>query len=112
MPTGARAATPLFREDGRPLTTESLRVYARRLRAAAGQRGRVGAHSFRIGGTTDLADQGASQALLQAKGRWASDVYRIYARMTRRAQLAASRAMQQRGGRDMEELFPSFTQGR
>ena len=63
-------------------------------------------------GITDLAEQNASQALLQAKGRWASDVYRIYTRMTRRAQLAASHAMQRRGGRDMEELFPAFTQGR
>ena len=78
---------------------------------AAGQRSaRVGAHSFRIGGATDLADQGASPLLLQSKGRWASDIGRIYARMTRRAQLAASRLMQRRGARDLEELFPSFTQ--
>ena len=95
-----------------PLTAESLRRYAKRLWRAAGQKGKVAGHSFRIGGITDLAEQGASQALLQAKGRWASDVYRIYTRMTRRAQLAASKAMQRKGGRDMEELFPSFTQGR
>jgi hypothetical protein len=110
-PAKAAASTPLFREGGRPLTTESLRAYAKRIWRAAGQHGRVAGHSFRIGGITDLADQGASQSLLQAKGRWASDVYRIYTRMTRRAQLAASQAMQRRGGRDMEELFPSFTQG-
>jgi hypothetical protein len=106
------AETPLFRTDGRPMTTERLRRTARRIFRACGQRGKVGAHSFRIGGGTDLADQGASKALLAAKGRWASDIAQIYARMTRRAQLAASRAMQSRGGRDMEELFPHFTQGR
>ena len=79
---------------------------------AAGQKGRTGAHAFRIGGATDLADEGASQSLLQAKGRWASDIGRIYARMTRRAQISASKAMQRsgNGGRDMEELFPGFTQ--
>ena len=33
--------------------------------------------AVRIGGATDLADQGASPLLLQAKGRWASDIGRI-----------------------------------
>ena len=94
------------------MTVESLRRTARSIWAAAGQEGRVGAHSFRIGGATDLADQGASPALLQAKGRWATDIGRIYARMTRRAQLAASEPMQMRGGRDLEELCPGFVQGR
>ena len=59
-----------------------------------------------------LAHWNGFVTVIMAKGRWACDIARIYARMTRRAQLAASRAMQQRGGRDMEELFPSFVQGR
>ena len=70
----------------------------------------ISGHSFRIGGATDLADQGASPLLLQAKGRWASDIGRIYARMTRRAQLQASSLMQKKGHRAMEDIFPSFTQ--
>ena len=111
-PESQRERTPLFRVGGKPLTTERLRQHAKAIWRAAGQTGSVGGHSFRIGGATDLADQGASQALLQAKGRWASDIGQIYARMTQRAQLAASKAMQRRGGRDMEELFPRFTQGR
>jgi hypothetical protein len=109
----ARSRTPLFARGGKPLTVEQLRLAARRVWRQAGQSGKVGAHSMRIGGATDLADRGASQALIQAKGRWASDIFQIYARMTRRAQLAASRSMQQRAsGADMEELFPGFTQGR
>jgi hypothetical protein len=80
------------------------------MRAAGQKSAEVGAHSFRIGGATELADQGASQLLLQAKGQWASDIGRIYAHMTRRAQLAASRLMQRRGGRDLEELFPAFAE--
>ena len=71
-----------------------LRKFADEVFKAAGQKGRTGAHAFRIGGATDLADEGASQSLLQAKGRWASDIGRIYARMTRRAQISASKAMQ------------------
>ena len=70
-----------------------------------------GAHSTRIGGATDLASTGkCSQALLAAKGRWASDVGNIYARMTRHSQLEASRLMQKARGRDLEELLPDFTQ--
>ena len=105
-----RARTPLFRTGGKPMTVERLRGLAKRIWRAAGQEGTVGAHSFRIGGATDLADQGASPLLLQAKGRWSSDIGKIYARMTRRAQLAASELMQRRGGRDLEELCPRFTQ--
>ena len=52
-----------------------------------------GAHSLRIGGATDLAAAGASPLLLQAKGRWSSDIGRIYSRMTRKCQLAASKLM-------------------
>jgi len=70
-----------------------------------------GAHSARIGGATDLAATGkASELLLKAKGRWASDIGKIYSRLTRRALLAASRLMQRARGRDLEELFPTFTQ--
>lgn len=71
-----------------------------------------GSHSMRIGGATDLcAGRGAAGALLlQAKGRWASDIGRIYARMTRRAHLAGSRAMFSSHGRDLEELLPAFAQ--
>ena len=105
------ANTPLPSIGVEPITVLVMRQMARKIMRAAGQpRARVGAHSFRIGGATDLADQGASPLLLQAKGRWASDIGRICARMTRRTQLAASRLMQERGGRDMEELLPAFAQ--
>lgn len=112
VPERQRAAAPLFREGTQPMTVESLRAHARAVMRAAGQASRgIGAHSFRIGGCTELAAQGASPMLLQAKGRWASDIARIYARLTRRAQLLASRAMQRGGaGRDLEELFPSYAQ--
>jgi hypothetical protein len=114
----ARSSTPLFRTtEGmrRPaLRVAQLRGFTRNCAAALGYtvRSHWGAHSGRIGGATDLASTGkASQLLLQAKGRWASDIGTIYARMTRRSQLAASGLMQKARGRDLEELFPSFAQG-
>ena len=48
--------------------------------------------------------------LLQAKGRWGSDIAKIYNRPTRRAHLAGSRLMQRARGRDVEELLPGYTQ--
>lgn len=115
-----RATTPMFRLRGshgatRAMTVAQLRVFTQdcAVELGYGMRAHWGAHSGRIGGATDLAATGrASQLLLQAKGRWASDIGRIYARMTRRCQLAASSLMQKARGRDLEELLPEFTQGR
>eukprot|EP00962_Isochrysis_galbana_P026903 scaffold8408_cov149-Isochrysis_galbana.AAC.4 len=44
----------------------------------------TGAHSFRIGGATDMADGGMPPTLIQARGRWASDIFHfhIYTRDT------------------------------
>ena len=70
----------------------------------------TGGHGPRIGGAIDLSEVTGSESLLKAKGRWASDIGRIYARMTKRAQMAASRAMQKGSSIEMEQLFPSFTQ--
>lgn len=112
-----RAATPLFRLRGekgvRPMLVEDVRNTIRAYAAAIGYTtpSEWGAHSARIGGATDLCSQGScSEVLLAAKGRWASDIGKIYARMTRRAQLKASRLMQAARGRCVEELMPGFTQ--
>ena len=96
------------------MTVAHLRKFTRDCATVLGysERAHWGAHSGRIGGATDLAATGrATQLLLQAKGRWASDIGKIYARMTRRSLLAASRLMQKARGRDLEELLPDFVQG-
>ena len=109
----AQAETPLFRSHtGKAMTTGYYRATVRELAAALGINPRlVGAQSTRIGGATDLAGSGrASQLLLQAKGRWSSDIGKIYARMTRRSQIAVSNLMYECKGRDLEEILPEFTQ--
>jgi len=60
------------------------------------------------GGATDIGD--SSPLMLKAKGRWAGDLGRLYARLTRRGLVAASRAMQKKSSRDMEELHADFVQ--
>ena len=96
------------------MLTSHLRALARRYaRALELPAKEFGAQSFRIGGATDIAERSDSgtELLLKAKGRWSSDIGRIYARMTRRAHLAASDLLHQARSRDLEELIPSFTQG-
>ena len=117
LPASRAASTPLFHlpdvnGNVKPLTSALFRAFVKRMASLLGLPPReFGAHSPRIGGATDLAATGsASQVLLQAKGRWASDVSRIYTRLTRRAQLAGSSLMQRAKGRDLEEIFPDFTQ--
>ena len=108
----SRKKTPLFRTSCGPLTQrefiQALKEIARTLGIDPKL---IGGHSARIGGSTDLVDTKGSALLLQAKGRWGGDIGRIYARMTRRAQVSASKLMQTgRCGRDLEDIFPDFTQ--
>ena len=127
VPQELQATTPLFRRrverrgggGGAPAvrhtTVPQMRETVRRFAQAAGVHAYVkahwGAHSCRIGGATDLASTGkASQLLLLAKGRWASGIGAIYARLTQRSLLAASRLMQKARGRDLKEIIPSFVQ--
>ena len=115
-----RAATPLFSlrrgagaNASRPMKVADVRTTIQRYARLIGETdmSQWGAHSARIGGATDLAATNqCSQALLLAKGRWASDIGNIYARMTRKSQLAASKLMHTARGRDIEEIMPQFTQ--
>jgi hypothetical protein len=94
------------------VTTGYLRALVRKYAKVLGfEPKHFGAQSARIGGATDLAATGkASQLLLQAKGRWSSDIGKIYARMTRKAQLAVSDMMYACANRDLEEILPEFVQ--
>lgn len=112
------ASTPLFRREQAGgerthMTVSMMRKLVKERMRQLGyeQSAHWGAHSCRIGGATDLAAAGnTSPLLLQAKGRWAGDIGRIYARMTRRGQIAASKLMQKAKGKDLEEIFGDFAQ--
>ena len=87
-----------------------VRGFARRLQLPPAE---FGAHSMRIGGATDLFSSNTSNdiaVIVQHRGRWSSDIYKIYTRITRRAHLSASRMMFQGDGRSLEEILPNFTQ--
>ena len=97
-PRTADPEGPLFRlraANGRgagsiaPISTAELSHYAKHLAARLPAEldvaeAEVSAHSFRIGGATDLADAGGTEQQLRARGpegrgRWDSDVSRMYA---------------------------------
>ena len=50
-------------------------------------------HSFRIGGATALFSQGVTAEEIKTMGRWASDVYRIYCRLSKERLLELSHRM-------------------
>lgn len=110
VPASQAATTPLFRsKSGKPMTTGAFSRLVKKIAAALGFKPReFGAHSPRIGGATDIGDE--SPLLLQAKGRWAGDIGQIYARLTRRGLVRASRAMQRSNAKDMEEIYDAFAQ--
>ena len=62
--------------------------------AAAGQDpARYGAHSLRIGGATAALAAGVPPALIRVMGRWSSDIYEIYTRMSVEAALGVGAAI-------------------
>ena len=78
---------PLFcHEDGVAIRVSELRAELKRWMAAIGlDPARFGAHSLRIGGASAALAAGVPPALIRIMGRWSSDVYEIYCRMSERS---------------------------
>ena len=86
---------PLFcHANGVSITTRQVREEVRAVMAAAGQRPELyGAHSLRIGGATAALAAGVPPGLIRLMGRWSSDVYEVYCRMSVEAALNVGRAL-------------------
>ena len=79
-----KASTPLFRRAGRGIRVSETRSMVQKLMGALGlDPKRFGAHSLRIGGATAALAAGMSAAAIRAAGRWSSDIYQIYCRLSR-----------------------------
>ena len=80
--------------DGTPIRTRDVRTAVRCAMAAAGlDPMRFGAHSLRIGGATAALAAGVSPQLIRLMGRWSSDIYEIYCRMSLQAALGVGRSI-------------------
>ena len=86
---------PLFcTPAGMSITVSMVRDMVRRVMAAAGRPPHLyGAHSLRIGGATAALAAGVPPALIRLMGRWSSDVYEIYCRMSVQAALQVGQAV-------------------
>ena len=54
---------------------------------------RYGAHSLRIGGATAALAAGVTPSLIRLMGRWSSDVYELYCRMSMESAMHVSAAI-------------------
>jgi hypothetical protein len=79
-----KASTPLFRRVGRAIRVGEVRAMVQTLMRRLGlDPRRFGAHSLRIGGATAALAAGMSAAAIRAAGRWSSDIYLIYCRLSK-----------------------------
>ena len=76
------------------ITVDELRDVVKAAMEAAGRDPRrYGAHSLRIGGATAALAAGVPPQLIRLLGRWSSDVYQIYCRMSSQAAIAAGQQL-------------------
>ena len=81
-------------DDGRPVSVRQLRDMVKLLMAAIGLNPALfGAHSLRIGGATAALAAGVPPSLIRLMGRWSSDVYLLYCRMSAQAALGVGRSI-------------------
>ena len=90
VPESVEHVTPLFRIRSRgttgSLTVDQVRVEVKTLMSSLGlDPARFGAHSLRIGGATAAAAAGVPPSVIRVMGRWNSDIFEIYTRLTQQA---------------------------
>jgi hypothetical protein len=84
----------LCHASGKSITTEEVRCMVRRVMAAAGRDPKVyGGHSLRIGGATAAHAANIPPSLIRLMGRWSSDIYEIYCRMSLESALGVGQAI-------------------
>jgi hypothetical protein len=66
---------------------------SRLMKGHTGLTANLSSHSFRIGGASTLANLGYPRWLIQSLGRWSSDCFRVYLRLTDHTIMGVSRAM-------------------
>ena len=102
-----RSSTPLFREQGTTaFTVGRVREMVKLLMASVGCDPRhFGAHSLRIGGATAALSAGIEPAVIRTMGRWSSEIYEIYMRLTRETATRLSSTIASTPFHDLERGF-------
>ena len=92
---GIPDSAPLFcHMDGRGVRVDELRDEVKAIMQALGRDPSLyGAHSLRIGGATAALAAGVPPSLIRLMGRWSSDVYLLYCRMSEEAALGVGQSI-------------------
>ena len=114
---GIPESCPLFcHDDGSPITVREMCAQVKALMQSIGlDPARFGAHSLRIGGASAALAAGVPPGLIRIMGRWSSEVYEIYCRMSVQSALSVGKAiasavvdpLQQTFQREELELLPA-----
>jgi hypothetical protein len=107
LQVGLPITAPLFcHPDGRMIETSEVRDMVKRVMEAAGRDPRrFGAHSLRIGGATAALAMEVPPQTIRLLGRWSSDIYTIYCRMSVQTALAAGTAIASAEVESLEQGF-------
>ena len=85
--------TPMFEFNGEAINVRTVRGMVKYLMESIGENpNHFGAHSMRIGGASAAYAAGIEPSAIRIAGRWSSDIYEIYVRLSARgaAQLGAT----------------------
>ena len=98
---------PLFqREDGSIWTTYNVKQrFTQLIHDMKLDMTRYTVYSFRIGGATSLARRGVDHRMIQIAGRWRSDAYALYIRMTIKSMAVNQAEFLQRDVTNRELVF-------
>ena len=85
---------PLFLfQNGSVLTQDKFSKLVRETVLAAGWSGNFSSHSFRVGAASTAASLGVPDYLIKALGRWNSDAYLLYVKLSPQQMSTVSRLM-------------------
>jgi hypothetical protein len=105
VPKDQEHRTPLFRvSDGIAFSRDSIAKIVKALMARIGlDPARFGAHSLRIGGASAALAAGIPPAVIRITGRWSSDIWMTYARLSKQAALRVSTVVGSTAFEDCEQ---------
>ena len=112
-PPGQKELTPLFKVSGgaahaQCITVSQVRGMVRLLMRSIGADPKLfGAHSLRIGGASAALAAGIHPSTIRVMGRWASDIYEVYTRMSLQASVIATQLIGSTPFKDLERTFHS-----
>ena len=91
---GGQRFGPLFLfSNGAFLTKSRLNNWLRKSLLSAGWNGRYTQHSFRVGVASTAASLGFPEYLIKAPGRWSSEAYQVYIKLSQTRLITASRCL-------------------